>query len=170
MTSTPEWAKVQNTGKEHFGNTALETATTTSAYCWSFAWSSILSSRTPSSNKRKSEDKLDASSENRKYVLHTRVMPSAGCHTDHRLVHKNSGFASNPNQRKESPLPEQEAFKINNFESAEYRPGMKMQVAPERSLQSRLEDVSCLTDLSEKVFGFTTARKKDWFCANNQKI
>ena len=51
-TSMLEWAKTQLPGKKYLADTALETATTTGVYCWSFAWSNNLSSPTPSFNKR----------------------------------------------------------------------------------------------------------------------
>lgn len=79
--------------------TALVTATTMGACCWSCALSRSSSSPTPSSSKRTVSTWMHPRSKHwhlidyvlvrqrdLRDVLHTRVMPSADCHTDHRLV------------------------------------------------------------------------------------
>ena len=63
----------QDAGKEHLADTALVTATTAGACRWSFALSSNLF--------------VHCLWHLIKDVIHTKVMPSAECHTDHRIVH-----------------------------------------------------------------------------------
>ena len=78
----------------------LETAMKKGACCWSSVQRSSSPSQTPSSSKKQSENNLDAPRSKNwhhiDYVLvrqrdiqdvcHTRVVPSAECYTDHRLV------------------------------------------------------------------------------------
>lgn len=109
-------------------------------------------------------------------VLHTRVMPSADCHTDHRLVSCKLRLHFKPKPSKGGPPKKK--FKLDKLQSAEVKAGFQA------GIQSRLENV-CPEELSPKtllsqlkiailqtsgeVLGFTTNKNKDWFDENNQE-
>ena len=111
-------------------------------------------------------------------VCHTRVMPSAECYTDHRLVRCKLCLLFKPKPRKGGPPKKK--FKIGSFQSAERTADFQA------GLQLRLVDSSCQVDppletlwvhlktaisqTAEEVFGYTTRRNKDWFDENNQEI
>jgi len=113
-----------------------------------------------------------------KDVLHTRVMPSAECHTDHRLVRCKLRLHFKPKPRKGGPPTKK--FDLKKLQSAEVKADFQA------DLQSKLESVDCRKDpspetlwdqlktailqTSEEVLGFTTKRNKDWFDENNQEI
>ena len=54
-----------------------------------------------------------------KDVIHTKVMPSAGCHTNHCLVHCKHGLHFKPKPRKGGPP--KEMFNLNKLQSAEVK-------------------------------------------------
>ncbi|RXN24107.1 craniofacial development 2 [Labeo rohita] len=112
-------------------------------------------------------------------VLHTRVMPSAECHNDHRLVRcklrlhfkpKPKKYAGPPKKKLDIPSLQCDAVKAN-FQA---------------DLQCRLEDIIDPTDSSPEtlwdqlktaigkssiaVLGFASKRNKDWFDENNEEI
>ena len=93
-----EWAKMQSPRKEYLADTSLVTATTTGACSWSFALSSNLSTIFQEKDRLKTTrmhpwskyihliDYVLVHKRDLKDVIPTKVMPSAECHTDHRLV------------------------------------------------------------------------------------
>ncbi|XP_037774499.1 uncharacterized protein LOC119571119 [Penaeus monodon] len=113
-----------------------------------------------------------------KDVLRTRVMPSAECHTDHRLVRSKLRLHFKPKPRKRGPPTKK--FDLEKLQSSEVKADFQA------DLQSKLESVDCPEDPSpetlwdqlktailqtyEEVLGFTTKRNKDWFDENNQEI
>ena len=113
-----------------------------------------------------------------KDVSHTRVMPSAECHTDHRLVRCKLSLHFKP-QAKTRGAP-QRKLKISSLQSAEVKADFQA------NLQSRLDDPNSSTDLSpeefwehlkssiqqssEEVLGFSTKKNRDWFDENNKEI
>ncbi|XP_063615901.1 uncharacterized protein LOC134789116 [Penaeus indicus] len=113
-----------------------------------------------------------------KDVLHTRVMPSAECRTDHRLVRCQLRMHLTPKPRKGGPSTKK--FDLKKLQSAEVKADFQA------GLQSKLEIVdypedpspetlwdqlkTAILQTSEEVLGFTTKRNKDWFDENNQEI
>ncbi|XP_023815252.1 uncharacterized protein LOC111948070 [Oryzias latipes] len=113
-----------------------------------------------------------------KDVLHNRVMPSAECHTDHRLVRCKLNHHFKPKPKKGGALKKK--LNISGLQSAETK--AKFQA----SLQSRLEDTSRPSDpspvplweqlksvilqTSEQVLGFSSRKNKDWFDENDLVI
>ena len=113
-----------------------------------------------------------------KDVLHTRVMPSAECHTDHRLVRCKLRLHFKPKARKGGPP--KKTFKLSKLQSAEVKADFQA------GLQIKLENASCPEDhspeilwdklktvilqTSEEVLGLTTKKNKDWFDENNHEI
>ena len=111
-------------------------------------------------------------------VCHTRVMPSAECYTDHRLVRCKLRLLFKPKPRK-GGAPKKK-FKVVCFQSAERTADFQA------GLQLRLVDYSCQVDppletlwvhlktaisqTAEEVLGYTTRKNKDWFDENNQEI
>lgn len=132
--------------------TALVTATTMGACCWSCALSRNSSSPTPSSSKRTVSTWMHPRSKHwhlidyvlvrqrdLRDVLHTRVMPSADCHTDHRLVRCKLRLHFKPKPSKGGPPKKK--FKLDKLQSAEVKAGFQA------GIQSRLENV-CPEELS----------------------
>ena len=111
-------------------------------------------------------------------VCHTRVMPSAECYTDHRLVRCKLRLLFKPKPRKGGPPKKK--FNVGCFQSAERTADFQA------GLQLRLVDSSCQVDpplktlwvhlktaisqTVEEVLGYTTRKNKDWFDENNQEI
>ena len=111
-------------------------------------------------------------------VCHTRVMPSAECYTDHRLVRCKLRLLFKPKPRKGGPPKKK--FKVCSFQSAERTADFQA------GLQLRLVDSSCQVDppletlwvhlktaisqTAEEVLGYTTRKNKDWFDENNQEV
>ena len=125
-----EWAKKQLPGKEYLADTALEIAMTMGAYCWNSARSNNSSSPTPSFNKKTTWmhprykhwhliDYVLARQKDLKDILHTRVMPRAECHTDHRLVRCKLKLHFKPKPRKRGPPKKK--FKLSKLQSAEVK-------------------------------------------------
>lgn len=112
-----------------------------------------------------------------KDVLQTRVMPSAECHTDHRLIRCKLRMLFEPKPRR-GGAPRKK-FKVSSFQSAEVVAGFQ------DNLQSRLEDahnrdaspeaqwqqlkIAILTS-AEAVLGFSTRKNRDWFDENDQQV
>ena len=111
-------------------------------------------------------------------VHHTRVMPSAECHTDHRLVRCKLNLYFKPKPKRGGPPKKK--LQVSSLQSAEVRADLQS------NLQSKLEATDCPTDpcpetfwaalktailqSSEEVLGFTTKKNKDWFDENDQEI
>lgn len=114
----------------------------------------------------------------RKDVQHTRVMPSAECHTDHRLVRckLNLHFKSKPKRGG----PSRKKLQVNSLKSAAVRADFQS------NLQAKLEAADCTKDrcpetlwthlkttilqTSEDVLGFSTRKNRDWFDENDTEI
>ena len=113
-----------------------------------------------------------------KDTLHTRVLPSAECHTDHCLLRCKIRLHFKPKQK--GGGPPKKKFQLSNRQLAEVK------AAFQAGLQSRLESKCYPDDLSpetlwehlkatilqtsNEILGFTTKRSKDWFDENNQEI
>ena len=113
-----------------------------------------------------------------KDVIHTKVMPSAECHTNHPLVHCKLRLHFKPKPRKWSPPKEK--LNLNKLQSAEVKADFQA------GLLSKFENSDCrentspetlwdqlkraILQTSEEVLGFTTKKNKDWFNKNKQKI
>ncbi|CAH1249728.1 Hypp8672 [Branchiostoma lanceolatum] len=111
-------------------------------------------------------------------VLHTRVMPSAECHTDHRLVRCKLNVHFKPKPKLGGPP--RKKLHVDSLKSDKVRADLQS------NLQSKLEGSDCATDTcpetlwaqlktvilksSEEVLGFTTKKNKDWFDENDSEI
>ena len=113
-----------------------------------------------------------------KDVLHTRVMPSAECHTDHRLVRCKLKLQFKPKLKKKG-IPKK---KLNIGSLCREEVKAKFQA----DLQQKLDESPC-TDVptpnilwenlksailktSEEVLGHTKKKNKDWFDENDKEI
>ncbi|XP_072043263.1 uncharacterized protein [Amphiura filiformis] len=113
-----------------------------------------------------------------KDVLHTRVMPSAECHTDHRLVRCKLNLQFKPKPRKGGP-PKRK-ISVGSLQSSEIKASFQA------NLQTRIEGSSYSIDSSPEVFweqlkttiqqsseevlGYTSKKNLDWFDENNAEI
>ncbi|XP_072171908.1 craniofacial development protein 2-like [Diadema setosum] len=111
-------------------------------------------------------------------VFHTRVMPSAECHTDHRLVRCKLNLHFKPQLKCRGA--HQKKFNVAYLQSAEVRCNFQT------NLQTRLEDENQFKDISPEVFwarmksaiqqsskevlGLSSRKNKDWFDESNQEI
>ena len=113
-----------------------------------------------------------------KDVIHTKVMPSAECHTNHPLVHCKLRLHFKPKPRKGgSP---KKKFNLNKLQSAEvktdFQAGLPSKFensdCPEDTSPETLWDQlkSAILQTSEEILGFTTKKNKNWFDENNQEI
>ncbi|KAL0156964.1 hypothetical protein M9458_048210 [Cirrhinus mrigala] len=112
-------------------------------------------------------------------VLHTRVMPSAECHTDHRLVCCKLRLHFKPKPKKYAGPPKKK-LDIASLQCDAVKANFQA------DLQCRLEDITDPTDSSPEtlwdqlktaigkssiaVLGFASKRNKDWFEENNEEI
>ena len=78
-----------------------------------------------------------------KDILHTRVMPSAECHTDHRLECCKLKLHFKPKPRKGGPPKKK--FKLSKLQSAEVKADFQA------DLQAKLENNKCPEDLSPET-------------------
>ncbi|KAL8604148.1 hypothetical protein ACOMHN_047360 [Nucella lapillus] len=90
-----------------------------------------------------------------KDVLHTRVMPSAESHTDHRLVRCNLNLHFKLKPKRGGPP--RKKLQVGSLKSDEVK------ADPQSNLQSCWKT-------SEEVVGFSTKKNKDWFDENDQHI
>lgn len=112
------------------------------------------------------------------------MIPSADCHTDHRLVRSKLRLHFKPKPRKGGPPKkkfklDKKKFKLDKLQSAEVKAGFQAGIQPRlenvcpeelspKTLWSQLKIVILQT--SGEVLGFTTNKNKDWFDENNQEI
>ncbi|XP_036370705.1 craniofacial development protein 2-like [Octopus sinensis] len=113
-----------------------------------------------------------------KDVLHTRVMPSAECHTDHRLVRCKLQLQFKPKPKKKgNPIK-----KLNVDSLCREEVKIKFQA----NLQQRLDESPCTDDTtphtlwenlksailktSTEVLGHIKKKNKDWFDGNDKEI
>ena len=113
-----------------------------------------------------------------KDIIHTKVMPSTECHTNHHLMRCKLRLHFKPKRRKGS-FPKKK-FNLNKLQSAKVKTDFQV------GLQSKFENSECPDDTSpetlwdqlesailqtsEEFLGFTTKKNKDWFDENNQEI
>ena len=113
-----------------------------------------------------------------KDVNHTKVMPSAECHTDHCLVRSKRKLHFKPKPRK--GVPHKKKFNLNKLHSAEVKADFQVGLQSKFENSDSSEDTSpetlrdqlksAILQTSEEVLGFTTRKNKDWFDENNQEI
>ena len=113
-----------------------------------------------------------------KDVIHTKVMPSVKCHTNHCLVRCKLRLHFKPKPRKGGSFKKK--LNLKNLQSA------KVKADFQAGLLFNLENSNCSEDpspetlwdqlqsailqTSEEVLGFTTKNNKDWFDKNNKEI
>ena len=78
-----------------------------------------------------------------KNVIHTKAMPSAGCHTNHHLVRWKLGLLFKTKPRKGS-LPKKN-FNLNKHQSTEVKADFQA------GLQSKFENSDCPEDISSEI-------------------
>jgi len=110
-------------------------------------------------------------------VSHTRVMPSAECHTDHRLVRCKLKLCFKPKPKSRGPLkkkldlaklkqPQVEADFQTEIQ-AKFEGRNHTEPSPEL-LWDQLK--STILPTSEEVIGFTERKHRDWFDENDTEI
>ena len=112
-----------------------------------------------------------------KDVLHTRVMPSAECHTDHRLVRCKLLFHIKPQPKRGEPT--RKKFEVSFFHYPH------IQESFDKSLKEKLKQrnasvnspeqlwnqlKAAVLETSEQVLGYSTRANRDWFEENNPAI
>jgi len=113
-----------------------------------------------------------------KDVLHTRVMPSAECHTDHRLVRCKLKLVFKPKPKKRGPLKKKlnlntlkDPEMVKVFQAALQEALRGNQAQTDTSPETAWEDLkSTVLQTSEKVLGYSVRRNRDWFDENDYLI
>ena len=113
-----------------------------------------------------------------KDVLHTRVMPSAECHTDHRLVRCKLRLQFKPKQRKKSnPKKKLNVGSLCREEvKAKFQANLQQILDESPSTNDPSPSIlwenlkSAILKTSEEVLGHTKKKNEDWFDENNKEI
>ena len=116
----------------------------------------------------------------RKDVLHTRVMPSAECYTDHRLVRCKLRLHFKPHQkRKDPPKKKFQVFLLHQpWTQESFQEGLKAKLESSETtdtMDTPLDQLwnslkSAILETSEEVLGYVRKTNKDWFDENNSEI
>ncbi|XP_068713291.1 craniofacial development protein 2-like [Montipora foliosa] len=108
-------------------------------------------------------------------VLHTRVMPSADCDTDHRLVRATIRLTIKPAVKRRSP--QIKTLQVNRLHQLkeEFQSELESKFAPTEDIETDREKM--WQDLKDKlqkttaeVAGFSSRESKDWFDENDEEI
>ena len=107
-------------------------------------------------------------------LIHTKVIPSAECRIDHRLVRCKLRLHFKPRPRKGGPTPRKSSI-WTNFSQQKWKLTFRQlenSDCPEDTSSETLWDQlkSAILQPSEEVLGFTTMKNKDWFDESNQEI
>ena len=117
------------------------------------------------------------------FVLHTRVMPSAECHTDHHLVCCKLKLCFKPKPKKRGPhkeIPTKKELHLamlhHSKVEADFQAGLHAKLEhssnpPDPSPETMWEHLkSSILQTSEEIIGFTKKKNKDWFDENHAVI
>ena len=167
----------------------LATAMTTGACFWSSVLSISSSSPTPCSSRRTGSKQNRGThapntgtswntpklSSDTRDILHTRVMPSADCYTDHRLVRCKVAFAFKSPPKKKGP----QTKKLQVHKLRDPRVRNNLQVMFEERLHcvtaAELEEQwkqmkTMLQETTAEVVGLSTRKHQDWFDKADKKV
>ena len=111
-------------------------------------------------------------------VFHTRVMPSAECHTDHRLVRCKVNFTFKPQQRTRQAPPRKLQVNLlrNQAVKEKFQSTLNVKlVAGEHTAnqdpEAQWEQLkSTVLQTAEDTLGFSSRKHQDWFDENDQEI
>ena len=111
-------------------------------------------------------------------VLQTRVMPSAECHTEHRLVRCKLKLRFKPKPKKRGPYKKKLYLAMLHHPKveADVQAGLlaKLEYSsnlPDPSPETMWEQLkSSILQTSEEIIGFTTRKNIDWFDENDAVI
>ena len=110
-----------------------------------------------------------------KDVLHTRVMPSADCYTDHRLVRATVKLIIKPAVKRKSPQTKTLQVDRLPLLKEKFQSELECKFAPTEAIDTDPEkmwqDLKCiLQETTAEVVGFTSRKNKDWFDENDKEI
>jgi len=110
-------------------------------------------------------------------VLHTRVMPSADCYTDHRLVRSKIAFTFKPPPKKKGPQTKKlQVHKLQDADTkVEFQAKLEERLSGDEDLpddpeQQWMRLKTILQATSAEVVGFSTRKNKDWFDESDTHI
>ena len=109
-------------------------------------------------------------------MLHTRVMPSADCYTDHRLVRAKVNFRIKVTPRKKGLPPKKLQVERLHLLKEEFQAKLKrkLDVAQDPSTDDPEElwnhRKTTLQETTAEVVGFSRRRNKDWFDESDSEI
>ena len=111
-------------------------------------------------------------------VFHTRVMPSAECHTDHRLVRCKVNFTFKPQQRtRQAPPRKLQVNLLRNqavkekFQSTLNEKLVAGEHTANQDPEAQWEQLkSTVLQTAEDTLGFSSRKHQDWFDENDQEI
>lgn len=113
-----------------------------------------------------------------KDVLNTRVMPSAECHTDHRLLRCKLKLQFKPKPKKKgNPTKKLNVGSLCREEvKAKFQTDLQQKLAESPCIDDPTPDTlwenlkSAILKTSEEVLGHTKKKNKDWFDENDEEI
>ncbi|XP_068760068.1 craniofacial development protein 2-like [Montipora capricornis] len=110
-----------------------------------------------------------------KDVLHTRVMPSADCYTDHRLVRATARVIMRPAVKRKTPQIKTLQVDQLPLLKEKFQSELESKLAPTEAIDTDPEKMwqdlkSTLQETTAEVVGFTTRKNKDWFDESDEEI
>ena len=110
-----------------------------------------------------------------KDVLHTRVMPSADCYTDHRLVRATARLIMRPAVKRKTPQIKTLQVDRLPLLKEKFQSELESKLAPTEAIDTDPEKMwqdlkSTLQEPTAEVVGFTTRKNKDWFDESDEEI
>ena len=110
-----------------------------------------------------------------KDVLHTRVMPSADCYTDHRLVRATARLIMRPAVKRKTPQIKTLQVDRLPLLKEKFQSELESKLAPTEAIDTDPEKMwqdlkSTLQETTAEVVGFTTRKNKDWFDESDEEI
>ena len=110
-----------------------------------------------------------------KDVLHARVMPSADCYTDHRLVCATARLIMRPAVKRKTPQIKTLQVDRLPLLKEKFQSELESKLAPTEAIDADPEKMwqdlkSTLQETTAKIVGFTTRKNKDWFDESDEEI
>ena len=110
-----------------------------------------------------------------KDVPHTRVMPSADCYTDHRLVRATARLITRPAVKRKTPQIKTLQVDRLPLLKEKFQSEFENKLAPTEIIDADPEKMwqdlkSTLQETTAEVVGFTTRKNKDWFDESDEEI
>ena len=108
-------------------------------------------------------------------VLHTRVMPSADCYTDHRLMRAKLAFTFKPPPKKKGP--QTKTLQVNRLHQPDIKAAFqaklteRLQLPPNPDPVTQWQDFkTAVQETAAETLGFSARKHRDWFDESDPAI